>query len=425
MSHASDWNSQLYRKAAVDALSGSAQSRVVLNQPRSIAFFVVASVLAAVSLVALFFFGTYTHRSTVSGYVTPVAGMVRVYTPIQGIVVESFVRQGQVVKKGDVLMNVSADLSVSSLGQTQAGITRELRNRRSNLQAEIERTRSLYVAQTESLRKSIDVGMEELRELGIAVTEQKKRAETLAQIYERHEKLRAEGYISEDAVLSRKEQLGEQLTDLAQIQRNHTALRRQLDEQRSQLRETPILERNAIASLERQVSTIDQELQESEARRTVAVQATQDGKVAVVSREVGQQVQPGLPVAIILPEGGALEVQLYAPSRAIAFVKNGDEVWLRFPAYPFQKFGQYRGKVKSVSASALSAQDLEGIAPFTPAQQVEEPMYRVIVELTRQTVTAYGREQLLLPGMHVEADLGRDTRRLYEWTFEPLFTLAR
>ena len=52
-----------------------------------------------------------------------------------------------------------------------------------------------------------------------------------------------------------------------------------------------------------------------------------------------------------------------------------------------------------------------------------ESYYRVVVRLDRQTVTVYGREEALRPGMQMEADILGERRRLIEWVFEPLFAV--
>jgi membrane fusion protein len=54
-----------------------------------------------------------------------------------------------------------------------------------------------------------------------------------------------------------------------------------------------------------------------------------------------------------------------------------------------------------------------------------EPLYRVLVELDQQTVSAYGRAEPLKPGMTVDADILLDQRRLIEWVLEPLYGVVR
>ena len=61
---------------------------------------------------------------------------------------------------------------------------------------------------------------------------------------------------------------------------------------------------------------------------------------------------------------------------------------------------------------------------FAPSDGSREPLYRVKVALEAQTVAAYGRAEPLQAGMQVEADVLLDRRRLIEWVFEPVFSLA-
>ena len=59
-----------------------------------------------------------------------------------------------------------------------------------------------------------------------------------------------------------------------------------------------------------------------------------------------------------------------------------------------------------------------------PPDGAREPLYRIKVELATQAIAAYGIDEPLQPGMQVEADIQLDRRRLVEWVFEPLLSLA-
>ncbi|WP_262145166.1 hypothetical protein [Serratia ficaria] len=52
-----------------------------------------------------------------------------------------------------------------------------------------------------------------------------------------------------------------------------------------------------------------------------------------------------------------------------------------------------------------------------------EGHYRVTVALDKTAITAYGRQEPLRIGMAVAADVELDSRRLYEWLLEPLWSL--
>ncbi|MCK6428581.1 MAG: HlyD family efflux transporter periplasmic adaptor subunit, partial [Burkholderiaceae bacterium] len=119
----------------------------------------------------------------------------------------------------------------------------------------------------------------------------------------------------------------------------------------------------------------------------------------------------------VLPKGSGLQAQLLVPTRAVGFVQPGNEVVMRYEAFPFQRFGQYRGTVQAVSRTVWTPG--EKVGPMT----VREPAYRVDVALERQTVSAGGQEIALRPGMLVNADILLEKRTVLEWIFEPVLEL--
>jgi membrane fusion protein len=116
---------------------------------------------------------------------------------------------------------------------------------------------------------------------------------------------------------------------------------------------------------------------------------------------------------------------MFGPSRAIGFLQPGQRVLIRYQAYPYQKYGSYAGSVASISRSAISPTELSPqLAGLTSIYGVNEPLYRITVELDRQNANAYGKPVQLQPGMQLEADIMIESRRLIEWVFDPLFTLT-
>jgi membrane fusion protein len=138
-------------------------------------------------------------------------------------------------------------------------------------------------------------------------------------------------------------------------------------------------------------------------------------------------VAAGTALASLLPAQTRMLAQLYAPSSAVGFVRPGQAVQLRYQAFPYQRFGQQKGQVLQVSRTPLGASELARLAlPATLSQgPASEPLYRITVQLERQTVEAYGQEQALAVGMQLDADVLLERRRLIEWIFEPLLSLAR
>ena len=52
-----------------------------------------------------------------------------------------------------------------------------------------------------------------------------------------------------------------------------------------------------------------------------------------------------------------------------------------------------------------------------------EGHYRLIVDLEKTTITAYGKQEPLRAGMTVAADVELENRYLYEWLLEPVWSL--
>jgi membrane fusion protein len=212
----------------------------------------------------------------------------------------------------------------------------------------------------------------------------------------------------------------EQLGTLQELQRQASALKRNILQLRQQLAELPGQQQALEAGVRRDLAALEQERIEMKADGAVAIATPVAGVVATQIVKAGQAVQQGQPLLAVLPGDGKLEAELLVPSRAAGFVAPGDRVLLRYQAYPWQKFGHQQGHVASVSRSALGPQELGALMGSAGEGQ---SFYRVTVTLQQQAITAYGRAEALKPGMLVDADILGEKRRLAEWLFEPLYSL--
>jgi len=176
--------------------------------------------------------------------------------------------------------------------------------------------------------------------------------------------------------------------------------------------------------LNRSLASAQEQLTDSESKRRIVITAPISGMATAVLVDVGQTVDSSRPLLSIVPQNAVFRAELYAPSRAIGFVRPGQEVILRFQAYPYQKFGHQIGIVESVSRTALTANEINDAGMSVGGLNDREPRYRIIVKLPTQTIRAYGQQQSLQTGMLIDADILQEKRRLYEWALEPLYSLS-
>jgi membrane fusion protein len=230
--------------------------------------------------------------------------------------------------------------------------------------------------------------------------------------------LLTEHFVAEATVQQKQEDLIEQRKQLAQTQRSITSLLRELDAAQIELASSGLKRSNNAAAIDRQISELAQQLTEGDTRRSVVLTAPADGTVTTILAEPGQAATPSNPLLSILPTGAQLQAQLLVPTRAAGFIKTGQQVALRYQAFPYQRFGHYLGEVVAVGRTVI--QSNEAALPLT----VQEPVYRVTVRLPSQQVRAYGQPLPLQAGMLIDADIRIDRRRLIEWVFDPLLAVG-
>ncbi|HSH88184.1 MAG TPA: HlyD family efflux transporter periplasmic adaptor subunit [Methylophilus sp.] len=417
-------NPPLYRHAALNAQKTHWLGTILLIRPLSYSVLTLIAVLFATMVVVFMTWGTYTKRSAVVGQLVPETGLVKVYSPQFGIVVDKRVREGQAVKRDEVLFVLSSERYSDEQNSIQASISTQHKQQRQSLQDEIGKTRLQQRDEQQALQSRLDGIKDELERLDVQYQAQQTRVQLSDEALKRYQGLLEKNYISREQTQQKQEDWIEQSTRLESMTREQVRMRRELAARQDELSSLRAKHQNQIAQLERSVSSVSQQLTESEAKRRLVIRAPESGTATAVVANLGTAVEGSRPLVSIVPAGAMLQAYLFAPSRAVGFVREGVPVRLRYQAYPYQKFGQASGRVESVSRTALPAGEIFTMGNPSANSQNNEPYYRITVVLERQSITAYGKQQPLQAGMLLDADIMLERRRLYEWVLEPLFSLT-
>jgi len=270
------------------------------------------------------------------------------------------------------------------------------------------------------VNSQLSVAKEELRQIEWAKDTRREQVRLARTAVERYRGLADAKFVSQLEIDQQEQSLLENVNEQHALERQTIAMRREILRLEQTLRELPALRVAQLASTKRDASLIHLERVLQETGNGLLVRAPVAGVIASRMVEPGQAVQAGQPLLSLLPEGSTLEAQLLVPSRAIGFMSPGSKVLLRYQAYPYQKFGHHVGRITRISRSAISAGPSGGLPFEAPTV---ETYYRVLVELEDQAVTAYGRREPLRAGMRIDADIIGERRRLYEWLFEPLYSV--
>lgn len=416
--------SGLFRKEVLEARQAAMFGQAVLRPPLAFTIWCAAAAMIVAALAALLVFGEYTKRTRIHGITVPAAGVLKLTASRPGIVIERHVAEGQTVRAGEVLFVIWSEHMTETAGLrsgAQTAVLEQLGQRRASLSEEIERRARLAEQQEAALSRRLAALELEASQLRHELATQAAREASAGEQAARFEQLAQHGFVSPQTAHQRRDELLEQTARHQALYRGLLGVRREIGVVAGELKQLPLRAAQQRAEVQRELSSVQQDIVSAEAARQVVVTAPQDGVVTAIAAELGQQVGPQ-PLATLLPSGSPMEAHLFAPSRAIGFVEHGQKVRVRFAAYPFQKFGQFDGEVAQVSRVALAPAELPAQLSL-PAPP--EALYRVTVRLAAPHVMAYGHAQPLTAGMQLEADVMQDRRRLIEWVFEPLIALGR
>jgi membrane fusion protein len=420
---------RLFRSEAIDNQRTQLLGQIILTPRISTFWMSLAAALMALAVVAFLFLGSYTRRVTVIGQLMPAGGVIRVHTPQTGVVVEKHVANGQMVTKGQLLYVLNSDRPGDGAQNLQADIARQTAERRASLALEVQRSRRMQSEETAALRRRGETLKAEARAIATQIDQQTTRVQYAEDARKRYQSLAEQDYIARDELRQKEIDLSEARSRVQALQRDALAAQRELQQVQQEIDGGQLRYDNLVAQLEREISSTDQQLTEVESRRRVVITAPQEGQATLVIAEVGQTIDSSQALLTLIPVASELEARLYAPSSSIGFVQPGDEVLVRYQAFPFQKFGQYPGKVTTVSTSTVSPAELANLSLAGPtslaASGAAEPVFAIQVKLEDHSIEANGQVRALQAGMQLEADILQERRKLYEWMLEPLYGVTK
>ncbi len=128
---------------------------------------------------------------------------------------------------------------------------------------------------------------------------------------------------------------------------------------------------------------------------------------ALKIRNIGEVVQPGQTIAEIAPTGKPLVLSAMVPSRDAGFIKPGMKVQVKLDAYAYQNYGVIPGKVVSISPDSQ------------PNEQLGQ-VYKVEVQLDRNYITKDHQKVMFKAGQTAAAEIVTRNRRIIDVLVDPL-----
>jgi membrane fusion protein len=408
----------LFRQEAIDFQRHSREwGQVALLQPLSINFTTWFITIAVALIISTLFLGQYSRKETVGGYLTPTSGTSKIFVPQRGTIREIQVNEGQQVREGQPLLTIETDQIAANGLDVNASMLDTLRSQKDLLTGQIAAEEQRTKSERERLTAMIN-GLEiEISQLEAQLTIQGERIRVEEDFVASAAELKKEGYMADADFKRRHVALLEQKQNRSSLNQQLTARRNQLTETRYSLQQLPTVMAGKIQVLRSELATTEQRIAEVSGRRAYVIRAPASGRVSTLQATVGQFADPRRLQMEIVPNESVLQAELFVPTRAIGFVRPGQEVRILYEAFPFQQFGTYKGRVLKISQTILTKSDT-----FGPIE-LKEPAYRITATLDRPDIDAYGKKIPLQADMLLRADIILEKRSLISWLLDPLLSV--
>ncbi len=376
------------------------------------------------------------------GKIVPSGSVKIVQSAGNGVVRSIHVQDGDVVRKGQLLVELDPTLSGAELQEAQKGLlTAELDAARNQAIADAlggrglhfvapagtapdvaETQRQLIVAQVGEVEANVaslsSARASALSDAAAASAQRRKLDETLPILdheLEAMNRLDAKGYAPGMRLLElqrqRRGEAGDRDVAAAQEAKGFSdaqKLARQMGETREQARRIALAD---LAKAQSEVILRREEVTKAE-RKSVLQQLTApaDGTVQQLAiHTVGGVVEAARALMVIVPLEDGLEVEAHVLNKDAGFVHQGQKVAVKIEAFPFTRYGTVPGVVESLSRDAVPDPKLGAT-------------YTARIRLERGFVMIDGRKIGLTSGLSVTADIRTGSRRIISWLLSPVQT---
>jgi hemolysin D len=415
------------------------QMRAPLGMARWTLYLLLA--LVAV-LLAWAFLGQLDIVASAQGKLVP-ATQIKIVQPAEaGIVKAILVREGDAVRKDQVLIRMDAvlseadSLSVESDYQTHRLSLRRIEAESSGaplqrLPDDPESVYSQVSAQYKANRLALEAAVSEassqMRRAHHEMVAAQQIRSKLAQIlphYQTQEKAFAElaekGFsgkiLAADKVRERIEKEQDLRTQEAQI----LVAQATIDQARKRIHQLQADYQQRLQAERMQVGSRLQQLAQERAKLAhragmLELRSPQDGVIKnLATHTVGSVVSQGSILMTLVPVSENLLAEVWVRNDDIGFVATGQPVRVKLAAFPFQKYGMLDGRIAQVSADAA-----EETAQQNPAQ-AGQLFYKTRVTLLEPHLLSEDKRHRLSPGMQVTAEITLGRRSVMEYLVSPV-----
>lgn len=292
----------LFRPEAVEAQQHSRQTgKILLTQSVPLWALTLSALIVIVVLTLFLIFGEFTRKEHVYGITVPGHGAIRLSAQDSGFVHNSQIFEGKKVAAGDLLLEIRQD-KFSDIGDTQHLIESSLENRNNKLADEIENRLQQEQLNRDNLKTREERLKQEISSLDVEIDLQRQQVINAKRMVKKLRPLFDEQIIPEVQYQQQVSSYLEQQARLESLRRNRLDLKATYADTLNEISASKLRAKAEQSSLERNILANEQVRLERRGARVSYIRAPIAGTVSNIQVGVGLPVEPGSPVATILPD---------------------------------------------------------------------------------------------------------------------------
>lgn len=407
----------MYRKEVVVSHSPRLAGKIVISQSKFHWYLLIALLFFFVMFIFYLSQFNLNRKETVIGYLTPQDGVIKVFSGRAGILEELMVSEGDYIKKGQAIGTISNFHNLPNGDELSSAIYSEKINQISAYKSQIELLKQKNHFKEQRLQGRLhilNIRNDILNTRRDILLETKKIKEKQ---FKKNTPLYSKGYITSTTYEQSKEEFLKSIDELNMIDESLSLLKEEVHILKSDLASIPHELKSELLTVEVLISELKNDLKKLESNHAFVKVAPESGYISTIHPNKGSHINENSLLLSIIPVDSSLIAEFLLPSRSSGFVKHSNKVKVRFDAFPYQKFGFIEGEVISIDDSlTLPSQNDLPIA-------LNEPIYRIRVKLSANSIKAYGQNFKLKIGMMASADIILENRSLLDWILEPIYTI--
>lgn len=387
--------------------------------------FGILSFLFILIFLSFLLFSNYTRRVNVYGEIITSPRSVNVFAPQQGFISERFVEVGQAVKKDQrlYLLDVSR---VTDTGKVSANTRLALENQLIHVDSiilKLQDNKRMTLENLRSQKKQYELAHMQSKQLLDNAREGVVFAQDNMRSYKEYQQ---RGLITKDQLSGQTYSFYQQQSLFQNLHSQHIQESLQITNLESDIVTRAADFDNQISQYQFQRNDLQRQLAEADASGALIVNAPSDGRIESLSVTPGQMVNSGDSLVQIIPSNGAVyQLVLWLPNSSVPYVAAGDAINIRYDAFPYEKFGQFPGRIESIAYVPASIQEMStySSSPVHQPSVQTASFYKVTVSLDKTYISYQGKALQLTNGMRAQSTLFLEKRPLYQWMFSPFYDM--